>query len=377
MAVRARRGQPLVAIVSLLVGYTVLRTAFWSPLLETVPAALLDPSEAIESFVETKASPLRTVPNEALVARSHVAALRGPILSAEDHAAFTPMAVPARTGPEPSRSAYIPGHHRLWLAAMSELPRFVRHVSNFAYEPREAFGNGTSGPITPFSRPADSNRLSGDGWLFLRPGDTASPSAAPGSASYGSSQAGAILRYALAPESGPRPELYGRIAAAIAGPRQQDVALGLSVRPHSDLPVRLHMEARVTRQGEGARNETLLRPSVFATTGLFADHSDSGMITRGYAQAGFVGGKAATAFADGQIGAERRVARFDLGDVAVGAGAWGGVQRGAGRLDIGPSASLALQLGEAPARLSADYRFRVVGDARPGSGAALTLSAGF
>ena len=133
----------------------------------------------------------------------------------------------------------------------------------------------------------------------------------------------------------------------------------------------------MTRQGEGARNETLLRPSVFATTGLFADHSDSGMITRGYAQAGFVGGKAATAFADGQIGAERRVARFDLGDVAVGAGAWGGVQRGAGRLDIGPSASLALQLGEAPARLSADYRFRVAGDALPGSGAALTLSAGF
>ena len=42
-----------------------------------------------------------------------------------------------------------------------------------------------------------------------------------------------------------------------------------------------------------------------------------------------------------------------------------------------PSASIALRLAESPARLSADYRFRVAGDARPGSGAALTLSAGF
>ena len=186
-----------------------------------------------------------------------------------------------------------------------------------------------------------------------------------------------MLRYALAPEGRARPELYGRIAAAIAGPKQQDVALGISARPHPDLPVRLHAEARVTRQGEGAQNETLLRPSVFATAGFFANHPDTGTITRGYAQAGFVGGRSGTPFADGQIVTERRVTRFDLGDLAVGAGAWGGVQRGAGRLDIGPSASIALRLAGSPARLSADYRFRVAGDARPGSGAALTLSAGF
>ena len=155
------------------------------------------------------------------------------------------------------------------------------------------------------------------------------------------------------------------------------MALGISARPHPDLPVRLHAEARVTRQGEGVQSETLLRPSVFATAGLFAEHLETGITTQGYAQAGFVGGKSGTAFADGQIVTERRVARFDLGDVAVGVGAWGGVQRGAGRLDIGPSASVALRLADSPARLSADYRFRIAGDARPGSGAALTLSAGF
>jgi len=379
MVTTTRRGQPLVAIVSLLVGYTVLRTAFWSPLLETVPAGLFDTplTGTSERLANATASPIGAGPNATSVARSPTAPSRGRMFTGERQAAFTHVLSPARTAPERSGSAYIPGHHLMWLAAMSELPPLVRQASNFAYEPREISGEGTSRPIAPYSRPATEGRLSGDGWVFVRSADAASPSAAPGSANYGASQAGAILRYALAPESRARPELYGRIAAAIAGPRQQDVALGLSARPHPDLPVRLHAEARVTRRGQGAQSETLLRPSVFATAGLFAEHPEIGITTRGYAQAGFVGGKSGTAFADGQIVTERRVARFDLGDVALGAGAWGGVQRGAGRLDIGPSASVALRLADGPARLSADYRFRIAGDARPGSGAALTLSAGF
>ena len=226
-------------------------------------------------------------------------------------------------------------------------------------------------------RPASRSRISGDAWIFNRAGNSSSALVAPALATYGASQAGAVLRYALAPEEAARPELYGRLVAALQTPAQQDVALGVSAQPVASLPLRFHAEARVTRQGEASQRKTQVRPAVFATTGFYSEDRESGLTARGYAQAGFVGGKAATAFADGQIVAERRVARFDLGDVAVGAGAWGGVQRGAGRLDIGPSASLALQLGEAPARLSADYRFRVVGDARPGSGAALTLSAGF
>ncbi|MBS1239358.1 MAG: hypothetical protein H6R45_64, partial [Proteobacteria bacterium] len=58
-------------------------------------------------------------------------------------------------------------------------------------------------------------------------------------------------------------------------------------------------------------------------------------------------------------------------------GAWGGAQKGAARLDIGPSASLQLKLGEANSRVSMDWRFRVAGEARPASGPALTISAGF
>ena len=43
----------------------------------------------------------------------------------------------------------------------------------------------------------------------------------------------------------------------------------------------------------------------------------------------------------------------------------GRAQRGVQRLDIGPSATLSIPLGEAPANLSLDYRVRVAGDAAP------------
>jgi len=63
--------------------------------------------------------------------------------------------------------------------------------------------------------------------------------------------------------------------------------------------------------------------------------------------------------------------------VAVGGGVWGGAQRGASRVDAGPTATLVLSSGRANLRASLDYRFRVAGDARPGDGPALTLSASF
>jgi hypothetical protein len=44
---------------------------------------------------------------------------------------------------------------------------------------------------------------------------------------------------------------------------------------------------------------------------------------------------------------------------------------------VGPTATLDLPLAGGSGRLSADWRFRLAGTATPGSGPALTLSAGF
>ena len=53
---------------------------------------------------------------------------------------------------------------------------------------------------------------------------------------------------------------------------------------------------------------------------------------------------------------------------------WGGVQPGLSRLDIGPRASLWLN---PRIRAHLDYRLKVIGNAQPGSGPALTVGANF
>lgn len=121
----------------------------------------------------------------------------------------------------------------------------------------------------------------------------------------------------------------------------------------------------------------MLRPAAFLSGGVEAAPLAAGITARGYAQAGYVGGRDATAFADGSLAAEKPVWRGPHALLTTGGGAWGGAQRGAARLDLGPTASLRFRLGDAIARLSADYRLRVAGNAEPASGAALTLSAGF
>ena len=88
-----------------------------------------------------------------------------------------------------------------------------------------------------------------------------------------------------------------------------------------------------------------------------------------YAQAGVV--RSRDFFADGALRASRPVG----GGLSLGAGAWGAAQPGVSRLDVGPSALLRMPtLGAA---ISADWRFRVAGNAQPGSGPAFTLSTDF
>jgi hypothetical protein len=89
-----------------------------------------------------------------------------------------------------------------------------------------------------------------------------------------------------------------------------------------------------------------------------------------YAQAGIVGTRARDLYADGSA----RVT-VPAGPVEVGAAVAGGAQPEAARLDAGPV--LSLRLPEARLRVSAEWRFRIAGDARPGSGPALTIGTDF
>lgn len=254
--------------------------------------------------------------------------------------------------------------------------------------PEAACGIAKSEPVTAgteFTRPADgsltdpfvadqpqASRWSGDAWLFLRQ-DSAAPLAV-GRPAYGRSQAGAVLRYRLAPSSSHRPVLYARATHALAGAREGELAAGFAARPVPGLPVSVSAELRIHDSMIGRE----VRPAAFAVTELPPTRLPGGLRGEAYAQAGYVGGTFATAFVDGQVRVDRRLALLGAdADLRAGAAAWGGAQKHAERFDVGPSATVSFRLGEAYSRLTVDYRFRVAGDAEPGDGPALTFSAGF
>ncbi|WP_379554418.1 hypothetical protein [Qipengyuania sp. DGS5-3] len=270
-------------------------------------------------------------------------------------------------------------HNLLWMAAMAYVPvpkSIQRHLDQAQ----------ASGPVQRISlqsvskkglqaepRASGLARFSVDSWLFLRQDGAALSPGGFTAPSYGRSQAGLVARYRLHPSSRFAPNAYVRGIQALAGPKDRDIALGLSARPFARLPLRAHIEARVSDQAGG----TEVRPAAFVTSGLERRDLPLGTRLSFYGQAGYVGGDFSTGFVDGSLKMTREVVKFDLGSFSAGGGVWGGAQEGAARLDIGPSANVDLRLGDVPARLSVDYRVRVAGDAQPGSGAAVTLSTGF
>ena len=277
--------------------------------------------------------------------------------------------------PSERRARTAASHNLLYMAAMAHVP-----LPGHVLDAMEGSGlvNAATGvtepPLAPQQQLSFGDRLSVDSWLFLRQGDADFALTGPNAASYGRSQAGAVMRYQLAPSSGFEPSAYVRATGALGSVSEQDLAAGLSVKPVASLPLSLHGEARLSRFADGS---TEVRPAAFITAGMERSDLPLGLAARGYGQAGYVGGKFATPFADGMLVVDRQVARFDLGNLRAGAGVWGGAQKGARRLDLGPSANISVRIGEVPARVSFDYRFRVAGDAQPGSGAALTVSTGF
>ena len=240
---------------------------------------------------------------------------------------------------------------------------------------------GIDGGSLAASGPSHPPRWSGDAWAMWRRGGIGLDHGAILPA-YGASQTGAVLRYRLAPDEPHRLDGYMRASAALVTPpfadREMEGAVGLSARPVPAWPIRVAVEGRVSRFDNG---RLPLRPAAFAITEMPPAHLPLGFSGTLYAAAGYVGGPAATAFADGQVHVDHPLARFGRFSLAAGGGVWGGAQQGASRLDVGPSMRLGLGPivpgGRANAAVALDWRLRVAGDARPGSGPAVTFSLGF
>jgi hypothetical protein len=296
--------------------------------------------------------------------------------------------VPQRVSYAP-RSA--PGHSPLARRGFAGASSLVNHVlllqagyrGSAGVAPRSPIGNVAQAETAelPIYAPQAAEamrrdatglpRWSMDAWALWRQDDD-SPLLS-GRPSYGRSQAGAVLRYHLAPASGHAPQLHLRGSVALEGRQEREAAFGASARPIPGVPVRLAAEARVSETDRG----TELRGAAYAVTELAPVRLPGGLTGEAYVQGGYVSGEFATPFVDGQARITRALVGSDDFRLEAGGAAWGGAQEDARRLDVGPSAAVSFRVGPARGRVSADYRFRVAGDAEPASGPALTLSAGF
>jgi hypothetical protein len=381
----AFRGQPLMLLAALLAGWLGMRAVWWQPPFQRDETArIVDVTDtAVRSVAGVAdASPRGLAAAEPLLERVPAPAplhlerpLAPPIEPAPWSAplgGYDPVLeeVPVPRVQPPPRAVI--GHNLLLMAGLSqmEIPATLRAYLEQA-QPAHP-GVPAAPPMIAATAPrAIASRWSADGWLLLRD-DTTTPILS-GRPSYGRSQAGAVLRYSLAPGSPLRPQAYVRLSTALAGARERELAAGVSARPLAGVPLRFAVEGRVGETAFGRR----ARPAAFAVTEFPPLRLPLGVRAEAYAQGGYVGGEFASAFVDGQARVDRTVARRGEAEITAGAGIWGGAQKGSARLDIGPTAAVSFRLGEARARVAADYRFRVAGDAEPSSGPALTLSAGF
>ncbi len=390
----ARKGQPMVVLGALLFGWVLLRALTWSsPFAQEAPNFLISESSVAETAGANGSA------NNDFRLRSPVAPsgnsdtqdwLRASPVDPLIQAPLEPSCCDNSTSPDrlsgqhmsgigkdPMTGRMAAGHALLFVSGTSDT-QMPEHLMRYFNSPAPGVASGPANvpaaapylvPFTPEQQ--DQRRWSADGWVLWRD-DNDSPLLS-GRPSYGRSQIGAVLRYDLAPSSRNRPQLHLRGSAALEGSSEREAALGASIRPLANVPVRIAAEARVSDRAAG----TEIRPAAYAVTEIPAFDLPAGLRGEVYVQGGYVGGDFATAFVDGQLRVDRDLA--EAGDVQLraGAAAWGGAQEDASRLDIGPSASVSFEMGDARGRLAADYRFRVAGDAEPASGPALTLSAGF
>jgi hypothetical protein len=163
--------------------------------------------------------------------------------------------------------------------------------------------------------------------------------------------------------------LAARIAAPLRG-RGAEVGLGLDWQPTA-LPLHLIAEQRVPiGRGRGG-------PALMIVGGVDPRPLVAGFRLEAYGQAGAIARGGVERFADGAVRVTRPVATVGAIRIDLGLGGWGGAQRGVSRLDVGPGVALLLPVERRAVRVTLDWRQRIAGNARPGSGPALSIGGDF
>lgn len=200
-------------------------------------------------------------------------------------------------------------------------------------------------------------------WLLARPDWAAGGSAPSGFNSLAGSQIGGRVLIPLR-AGDDKLRLSLRAAMPLSSVKGLEGAAGFSLRPSHRLSLELIVEERFMLD-----RPTHPSPAVLVVGGFQNAQLPLNLRAEGYLQAGGVQRGHMIGFADGRLTIKAAVTET----TRVGMGAWVAVQDRVGRVDMGPSISLSYDT----LQLSADWRFRLVGQSRPGSGPAITLGKDF
>ena len=207
--------------------------------------------------------------------------------------------------------------------------------------------------------PTLPDRLSISSWATMR-SQSGSDSLANGGL-LGGSQAGARLLWRVNSHL----DASLRASAPINSQRGVEAAAGVRYQPFSRWPVAFTLERRHAFRDYGQSAFAL-----FAEGGVYDRPMPWSSTLDGYFQGGVVDFTDPDWFVDGQVAVTRPVWR----NLSAGVGLWGGAQPALSRLDIGPRASL--RIGSRM-RVHLDYRYKLLGNAIPGSGGVMTLAGDF
>ena len=218
-------------------------------------------------------------------------------------------------------------------------------------------------PSTP-PRPPRFDHLQLTAWALLRGtgrGTIPTTSLASGG-TLGGSQAGARLTWRFN-------EAWAaslRSSSSVGGVRGAEVAAGIRWQPLRSIPIAFTAERREGLGRFGGRSAFAL----FAEGGVYNRALFNKLYLDGYLQGGVVGFRNRDLFVDGGATLTRPIWR----NISGGIGLWGAAQPGLYRLDAGPRISMQVRRG---IKVHADYRQRLIGNAAPPSGPAITLAADF
>lgn len=336
--------RPFRSFGMMLVGWIIIRTvAIWmgDPLAATSTAAQGTVAAARPAAPET-------VP---VVRSAHERPIPGNATS------FVPSTRWHALSPGPAESRRVQGAGAVAPSAVAAATAGARRdaTARPAFPPSSAPLAG----VGDWSMTRADKRWTVSAWLLVRQ-DGPEPFGVGGE--LGGSQAGARLFYRLTDSVA----VTARVSRPLARERGGEASAGFALR-HGNIGLLAERRIALDRGGRNAFSLT-------AYGGVSDVQLGHQVALDGYAQAGIVGGDG---FADGAVRIERTVASAGKTRISAGAGVWGGIQPGAGRVDVGPQVVAKIPLENGAIRISAEWRERVAGDAAPRSGPSLTIGMDF